>query len=627
MPNLYKYRIYCQTDSKWEYIWNDIAPTTCPVNVAHTVNSNSIGELAQVRRIQEINDSHSPYTITGYNFYRCDTTTAAITVNLKSVTENKDRIIIIQNISGINDITIDPETTELIDSNSTYILSGNYGTVKIRSNGTEWVVVPIADNSTDDRLDGTLYDDNFEKGDVIINNGLDITYQNGAPDELLIADPTTSTGLKFSKIMNINVGINAAIDAFKIADGSVSNTEFEHINNLDQNLATTDDVTFNNMILTGTLNMSSNNITNVANPINPQDAATKLYVDSVAQGLDVKISVKVATTTALDLTTDFEQGDNVDGVILVAGNRILIKDQTNPIENGIYIIQLSGTPIRSNDLNNGKSAAGVFTFIEEGITNGDNGWICTNNSGTDIVGIDELEWTQFNGAGQIIPGDALSKSGNELNVNVDTTSIHVVSDALELVGKPISKGQILTYSTVQTSLAAASTNNYVLVSDNSTPTGLIWAELPSRTWIFLDSKSPGTNGGIATSGSWNTRTINTTNVDGGNEITRASNQLTLASGKYQVYIQSMFYRTQGTRTALYNVTNMTYDAYSLNAYASDADRTNIVSELKTHLILSTTTVYELRYRCNRTQNNDGLGIPTGINGVNEYYTIFTITKL
>jgi hypothetical protein len=179
------------------------------------------------------------------------------------------------------------------------------------------------------------------------------------------------------------------------------------------------------------INMVNTSIINVLNPINAQDVATKSYVDLVKQGLFVKDSVNVATVIPGDLNTDFIAGNSIDNYILLLGDRILIKNQTNGIENGIYTIT-NGTSTRSVDLQTGVSASGIFTFIKSGDINNSLGWICNSQSPSDIVDSDTLSFTEFTGLGQVQAGSALSKNFNELNVNVDNTSLEIISDSLRI---------------------------------------------------------------------------------------------------------------------------------------------------------------------------------------------------
>lgn len=146
-----------------------------------------------------------------------------------------------------------------------------------------------------------------------------------------------------------------------------------------------------------------------ADPKEALHAATKQYVDSVVQGLDVKQSVRVATTGNIELTGLFE----IDGVQLEAGDRVLVKNQDDARQNGIYVAQPDAW-LRAVDANTSqKVSSGLFTFVEEGTVNGDAGFVLTSDSDV-ILGVSELTFSQFSGAGQIVAGTGLAKDGNTL---------------------------------------------------------------------------------------------------------------------------------------------------------------------------------------------------------------------
>jgi len=151
-------------------------------------------------------------------------------------------------------------------------------------------------------------------------------------------------------------------------------------------------------------------------PTDANDVASKSYVDSSISGLDVKNSVRAATTAAGTLASDFENGDTIDGVTLATGDRILIKDQTSGSENGVYVVEASGAPTRASDFDaDSEVTAGAFFFVEEGTTNADSGFVLTTND--DItVGSTALTFAQFSGGGQITAGDGLTKTGNTIDV-------------------------------------------------------------------------------------------------------------------------------------------------------------------------------------------------------------------
>ena len=167
---------------------------------------------------------------------------------------------------------------------------------------------------------------------------------------------------------------------------------------------------------TGSVSYNSQNITNVADPVNAQDAATKGFVEATAQGLDVKDSVKAATTANITISTALNNGDTLDGVTLANGDRVLVKNQSTQSQNGIYIV--GSSPARAADLAAGANAAGFFTFVEQGTVNAENGFVCTSNNGSAVVGTNNLTIAQFSGAGQITAGNGLQKSGNTLDVDL-----------------------------------------------------------------------------------------------------------------------------------------------------------------------------------------------------------------
>ena len=202
---------------------------------------------------------------------------------------------------------------------------------------------------------------------------------------------------------------------------------------------------------TGSVSLNSQTITNVADPVNAQDAATKGFVEATAQGLDVKDSCVAATTGNITISTALNNGDTLDGVTLSTNDRVLVKDQSTASQNGIYIV--GSSPARADDLAAGSDAAGMFTFVEQGTVNADNGFVCTSNKGSAVVGTNNLTYAQFSGAGQITAGDGLDKSGNTLSVDlkangglvIESTEIAIDLAASSITGTlPVTKLTSLT---------------------------------------------------------------------------------------------------------------------------------------------------------------------------------------
>ena len=190
---------------------------------------------------------------------------------------------------------------------------------------------------------------------------------------------------------------------------------------------------------TGTFDFTSA-ILQVATPAEGDAAnrvASKGYVDGVAQGLDIKESCKVATTGNITLSGT----QTIDGVAVSASDRVLVKDQSDQKDNGVYICA-AGSWARAADFAAGSSEAGAFTFVEQGTVNGDNGFVCTSDKGSDVVGTNNIVFSQFSGAGQITAGSGLTKTGNTLNVAVDDSSIEISSDALQVKAGGISNAML-----------------------------------------------------------------------------------------------------------------------------------------------------------------------------------------
>lgn len=180
------------------------------------------------------------------------------------------------------------------------------------------------------------------------------------------------------------------------------------------------------------INEYDGEITGLLTPTQPSSAANKAYVDSVAQGLAPKGACHVSSQGNLaDLATTTE----VDGHTLSVGERVLVRYQSNAVENGIYEFDGTGL-VRTADMAAGSHAAGAFTFVQFG-TNADQGWVCTADAPTDVVGTDALPWTQFSAAGVIEAGDGLQLIGTVLSAKLDGTTLAASVDGLKVLGLPV----------------------------------------------------------------------------------------------------------------------------------------------------------------------------------------------
>lgn len=199
---------------------------------------------------------------------------------------------------------------------------------------------------------------------------------------------------------------------------------------------------------TASLNLNSQKITGLLDPTNAQDATTKAYVDAIAQGLDVKPSVRVASTANVSIASP---GTAIDGVTLSNGDRVLLKNQTTGSQNGIYVFNGSGSALtRAVDSDtSAKVTSGLFTFAEEGTANADSGWFLVTD-GTITLGTTSLAFTQFSGAGQITAGAGLTKTGNTLDVIGTSNRISVAADSIDIDAAYVGQTSITTVGTIAT---------------------------------------------------------------------------------------------------------------------------------------------------------------------------------
>lgn len=220
-----------------------------------------------------------------------------------------------------------------------------------------------------------------------------------------------------------------SVDSSKIVDGSITGGDIAENTIAAANLDTAYEggLVYRNgtRAMTGALDLGTGNkIINLANPTQAQDAATKAYVDSVSSSLDLKESVRVATTAEIVLSNVTTE---VDGVTLADGDRILVKDQTNLSRNGIWVVSTSDLWTRATDADaDAEVTAGLFTFVEEGEVNQKTGWVLTSPNPI-TVDTSDLEFTQFSGAGTYLAGFGLTLDGNTFAVEFNNTDATIAN--------------------------------------------------------------------------------------------------------------------------------------------------------------------------------------------------------
>ena len=237
-----------------------------------------------------------------------------------------------------------------------------------------------------------------------------------------------------------NAQVATGIDAVKIADGSVTNTEFQHINTLSSNAQTQLDAKVakssnlsdlasastarSNLGLgtmavqnAATVNISGGSITGLSTPSNNSDVAIKSYVDNAVAGLRTRIIAEVATTASVNLSNGLEAGDTIDGVTLVAGDRVLVKDQSTATENGLYLAVSSGAASRDPEHDTIAELSGGMVVVNQGSTNDNKIFLCTTDSDGSL-GSTNITYTQVTPSNTgTVTSIGLTQSGSEFSIS------------------------------------------------------------------------------------------------------------------------------------------------------------------------------------------------------------------
>lgn len=391
------------------------------------------------------------------------------TVASGDVTINAERI---QDIAGAmfssNTETLITATYE--DSDGTIDLVVDNDLANYSNTTSAFITASSSDTLTNKVINGSQIVDGSLSSDKLTGSVANAKLAN---DGVTIGSTDVSLG---DTITALAAMTQIAVDNLTINGNSITSTDSNGNITLDPNGS-------------GTVDVNSSKITSVSLPTAATDAATKGYVDSVANGLDVKASVRYATTAnvagtynngAGTITAGSNGAFSIDGQVPTAGDRILLKDQSTTTQNGVYTVTTVGSGSAAYVLTRTPDAdaaseitGGAFVFVEEGTANADNGYVFTHN-GEPTLGTDAITLAQFSGAGQITGGDAITKTGNTLAVAVDDASIEISSDAIRVKASGITN-DMLAGSIAEGKLAGSISNgklanSTITVTDGSNST-------------------------------------------------------------------------------------------------------------------------------------------------------------
>lgn len=282
-------------------------------------------------------------------------------------------------------------------------------------------------------------------------------------------------------------------------------------------------------------------------------------VDNARVGLDVKESVKAATTANITLSNT----QTIDGVALSVGDRVLVKDQSTGSQNGIYIVSATAWTRATDADTNAKVNPGMFVFVEQGTTNADSGWVLSTDAPI-TLDTTALTFAQFSGAGQIIAGNGLTKTGNTLNVGAGT-GITVGADDVALTGQALAFHNLATNGLVTRTAASTitgrtltGTTNRITITNGDGVSGNPTVDISSS---YVGQSTITTLGTIAT-GVWNGTTI-ATGYGGTGLTTYTAGDLVYASaantlGKLSLGTDGKVLQSNGTTIVYADIDGGTY---------------------------------------------------------------------
>src|SRR5258706_5891413 len=337
------------------------------------------------------------------------------------------------------------------------------------------------------KTDSIDFRNNANSGDLALAiNGSDVLTFNGEviPAGLIVnADIDIAAAIAFSKMAALSNSILPVTNSSGVITSSpVTATEAGYLSGVTSAIqaqintkAALAGATFTGSVL---LN---------ADPTVALQAATKSYVDGLATGLNAKTACRIATTANGTLSTAFANGQTIDGVTIATNDRILIKNQSTQADNGIYVVQASGAPVRATDANTWAQLVGAYVFISAGTANTATSWVCNVAAGG-TIGVTAVTFVQFSASqAYTASGTGIVLSGNEFDLQLDSSTLSQSGSGVKVATGGITNTQINASAAIALSKLAATTASKALVSDGS---GFISASsVTSTTLAFLDATS------------------------------------------------------------------------------------------------------------------------------------------
>jgi len=304
----------------------------------------------------------------------------------------------------------------------------------VYGNGTSTMTASTTIPTT--ALSGTVTNAQIANPQVTLNGtvvslGATATITAASPNALTISTGLTGTSYNGSAAVTIAIDSTVATltGSQTLTNKTISGAS-NTLSNIGNSSLTNSSVTIGTTsVALGATSLTLGGLTSVAvtqDPVSALQLATKQYVDAVVQGLDPKASCVAATTANITLSGT----QTIDGVALIAGDRCLVKNQTAQADNGIYVVSASAWT-RSTDMDVWAEVPGAFTFIEQGTTWADTGWVCTSNAGG-TIGVTAITWVQFAGVGSYTAGTGLTLTGTQFNITNTAVSANSYGSATQV---------------------------------------------------------------------------------------------------------------------------------------------------------------------------------------------------